>query len=203
MSVNKAAIERHETEVAIIRASSLGKRAEYWKRFYSSEDFRFLEDPAEIGRFGVIAEIIFSFFNKPRVLDVGCGLGYLCRMLQRDKIQSYLGVDIGDKAIEKARQNYPEYSFLCESAENLIIDIPQDVVVFSEVLFYVDYLAILKKAFSFLAPSGLLIASIFSSPSGDSILRYLGEQKPIKKHIEIISHDTGLVWHVLALQDRN
>lgn len=39
MSVNKTAIERHETEVAIIGASSLEKRAEYWKGFYSSEDF--------------------------------------------------------------------------------------------------------------------------------------------------------------------
>lgn len=124
-------------------------------------------------------------------------------MLQRDKIQSYLGVDISDKAIEKARQNYPEYSFSYESVENLTIDVPQDVVVISEVLFYVDYPAILEKAFSFLAPSGLLIASIFSSPSGDTILRYLGEQKLIKKHIEIISHDSGLVWHVLALQDRD
>lgn len=203
MSVNKAAIERHETEVSIIRTSSPEKQVEYWKGFYSSEDFRFLEDPAEIGRFGIIAEIIFSFFTKPRVLDIGCGLGPLCRMFQQNKIQSYLGVDISDKAIEIARQNYPEYSFSCKRAENITIDKPQDVVVLSEVLYYMDYLAILEKAFSFLAPSGLLIASIFNSPSGNIILQYLGEQKLIKKNIEIISHDSGLVWHVLALQDRD
>lgn len=48
------------------------------------------------------------------LLDVGCGLGDLYDHLQRRGIRAdYLGVDILDFMIEKARQDNPGGSFLC------------------------------------------------------------------------------------------
>ena len=170
-----------------------------WNSFYSSDCYRSLESPAEIGRFGVISEIIFSLFSHPRVLDIGCGPGHLCRLIPLEKVEKYLGVDVCDEAVKKAQQNYPAYGFLCSSIEELSINTPQHVVILSEMLYYTNYVATLDKALSFLAPDGVLIVSLFQHPEGDAVLKYLLEHKPIWKHIEINSHDAQLDWHIVVV----
>ncbi|CAN5163374.1 class I SAM-dependent methyltransferase [soil metagenome] len=45
-------------------------------------------------------------------LDVGCGSGDLSLFLRQRGISSYLGVDIYDISLEKARNKYPQETFL-------------------------------------------------------------------------------------------
>jgi 2-polyprenyl-3-methyl-5-hydroxy-6-metoxy-1,4-benzoquinol methylase len=197
MSENKASIEQHDE--GALSALDRVRRSKDWNPFYSSNSFRSLESPAEIGRFGVIAEIIFSLFSHPRVLDIGCGLGHLCKLIPLEKVESYLGVDVSDEAIKKAQQNYPGYTFLWSSVEELSITTLQHVVILSEILYYTNYMTTIDKALSFLVPDGVLIVSLFQHPAGDAVLKHLLEHKYIWKHIEIISHDAQLVWHIVVI----
>jgi len=50
------------------------------------------------------------------VLDVGCGTGRLVPHLQE---REYLGVDIADRLLEKAKENYPSSKFLLMNVLNL------------------------------------------------------------------------------------
>lgn len=192
MSINESATEQPEEQAS----------QNYWDEFYSSDEYKFLESPAEIGRFGVIAEIICLLPNRPKVLDIGCGLGHLCRLIPDNRIQSYLGIDTSHEAIVKARQNYPQHEFLCINAEDFTTDAVLDAVVIScilEILERDGYRRVIEKALALLSPNGILILSIYSSPSGDEVMRHLQAEKLIQKHIEIISHDSDLTWHILTI----
>ena len=58
---------------------------------------------------------IFTFTNTPisgsTLLDVGCGTGDFVQFLSDKKVKEYVGVDIFEQAIEKAKDKFPEYTF--------------------------------------------------------------------------------------------
>ena len=54
--------------------------------------------------------------EKPRVLDCGCGLGFLAAGISR-LCSQVVAIDPSEKAIALARQEHPEVSFYAESAE--------------------------------------------------------------------------------------
>lgn len=51
-------------------------------------------------------------FTNSSCLDVGCGTGDLSKFLKNQGVKTYLGVDIYDIALEKARNKYPSETFL-------------------------------------------------------------------------------------------
>lgn len=58
-----------------------------------------------------IADFTKFPLNDSAVLDVGCGTGDLLPVLRRHKIKQYLGVDIYEPALEKARAKFPDVDF--------------------------------------------------------------------------------------------
>lgn len=60
------------------------------------------------------------------VLDLGCGLGNLAPLF---KSKGYLGVDIDEKSIEIAKQNYPIYTFKVGDITTFSINRNFDLVV--------------------------------------------------------------------------
>ncbi|MDN6899806.1 class I SAM-dependent methyltransferase [Oenococcus sicerae] len=56
-----------------------------------------------------------------RILDVGCANGRLLALLGRQAKITAVGLDIAEKMVQKARQNYPEYRFITGSAEDLAV----------------------------------------------------------------------------------
>ena len=75
-------------------------------------------DPASLGepkgrsdlRFQVMTEI--GELNNSRILDVGCGFGFLIDFLNSKKIKSdYLGIDINSEFIEIAKKRNPTSKF--------------------------------------------------------------------------------------------
>ena len=53
------------------------------------------------------------------VLEIGCGNGYGAALLHRQSPRSYVGLDVMEEQVHKARQRYPQYTFLVQDATDL------------------------------------------------------------------------------------
>ncbi|CAD6559874.1 Ubiquinone biosynthesis O-methyltransferase, mitochondrial [Paraburkholderia kirstenboschensis] len=94
--------------------------------------------PKEVGRYSVIVGYCLHFKPAARVLDVGCGTGILARWLSGAAISSYLGIDLSEAAIEKARQsNIQGAEFAVADGTAFKTSQLFDVIVFNEVLYYI------------------------------------------------------------------
>ncbi|MCB2203209.1 glycosyltransferase [bacterium] len=91
-------------------------------------------------RFGYFYRMLENYlrFYVPegsRVLLVGCGTGELLAALNPGE---GVGVDISPAMIAEARTNYPHYEFIEGDIETLEMDRQFDVVIFSDVIGYLD-----------------------------------------------------------------
>lgn len=202
-SSNIDPIARHEKEVEQLAKLTVEARGAYWDAFYGSAESNFLFSDAEVGRFGVIAELIRRRPGFSRVLDVGCGTGGLCDLLQAGDF--YFGIDISRTAVTRASAAHPSRTFDAISLEAFSSEVdPFDFVVLSEVLFYVDPVASIKRATASLkSETGRLIVSVYSSPSGDALHRLLRERLDIMQEIQIITNTASLVWNVMLAKPRS
>ncbi len=112
---------------------------ERWKDFTFANRLKLARCAAVLD--GVIATRIY----EPRILDLGCGAGWLTSIL--GIFGPAVGVDLSDAAISDARQRYPHVQFL--QADIFHWDYPRgafDVVTSQEVIEHVEdqagYLAI-------------------------------------------------------------
>jgi len=99
-----------------------------------------------------------------RILDVGCGAGWLSSAL--DRYGTVTGVDLADEVIARARTRYPSATFVAGDFTHLTFD-PNvfDVVVALEVLSHVaDQAAFVAKLASHLPPGGLLMLATQNRP---------------------------------------
>ena len=95
-----------------------------------------------------------------RVLDVGCGDGFLtAQILQRFNLKNVYGLDISSKAVDLARLKHPEIKF----QQGALNHIPEetnsiDSVTMIEVIEHlVDIEGTLKELFRVMKPGGILL----------------------------------------------
>lgn len=87
------------------------------------------------------------------VLEVGCGLGVFTNYLSQELSDiSVSGMDISETAIERARDRYPDLTFVVGDLKNINkylsqSDYEYDVIIFSELIWYIltDIKVILNK----------------------------------------------------------
>ncbi len=116
--------------------------------------------------------------NGQKVLDLGCGNGRLCKLLQGKDIE-YIGLDNSEGLIKIARERFNEAEFLVADALNLGIRFPKnefDVIVSVAFLHHIPsqklQLKILKDCFSLLKPNGFLIFTVWNLRQWKLIWRY-------------------------------
>jgi 2-polyprenyl-3-methyl-5-hydroxy-6-metoxy-1,4-benzoquinol methylase len=99
-----------------------------------------------------------------RILDVGCGAGWLSASLL--PYGSVTGIDLADEIIERARIRYPEVTFVSGDFMQLAFDREVfDVVVALEVLSHVaDQTAFLARLAALLRPGGQLMLATQNRP---------------------------------------
>ena len=99
------------------------------------------------------------------ILDVGCGNGGLLKPLEGKKFNyAYCGIDFSQAAVDQAKALFPNDIFMRADIEHP----PQlkkqfDVIVLSEVLYYVDAEKVIKGYARLLKGDGVLIISMYRS----------------------------------------
>ena len=103
----------------------------------------------------IFSDLTVALLKKRRIrslLDVGCGLGFMTERfrLEIPELKYLVGLDISETAISKAKQMFPEITFIAGTVNSLRGDNKYDVVVSKDVLWYVlntlsDYLTALAK----------------------------------------------------------
>ena len=73
------------------------------------------------------------------VLEIGCGNGYGAQLLNERSPRSYVGLDVMEEQIKKARQRYPNHQFIVQDATDLnqFADSSKDVVIIFGVLHHI------------------------------------------------------------------
>lgn len=102
--------------------------------------------------------------RRCRILDAGCGTGWMSERLQR--FGEVTGVDLADAVIEQARKRVPGVRFLVGDLSHEILERASfDVVVSLEVLSHiVDKPAFMTGLASMLKPGGLLMLATQNRP---------------------------------------
>lgn len=143
--------------------------------------------PIDIRR-SVMAELIHHCMpDFQSVLDVGCGTGGLAPVIFKKNSGCYVGVDISEYAIEKARKwlldskKLQSVSFhnsnLCDFTPGN--DAQFDVIIFGEVLYYIDIkesVVQLERYSNWLRPGGVFCISMKDDPKSHAIYRAISKK---------------------------
>ena len=116
-----------------------------------------------IGRFGfaklLIASKYIPYTPGLRILDLGCGPGTNSTLFQPN---DYIGIDISEEYIHKAKLDYPDYEFKCISFTDLPdeFDATFDLIMMAGLLHHLNdqqALSFMEKAHHLLKDGGHLI----------------------------------------------
>jgi 2-polyprenyl-3-methyl-5-hydroxy-6-metoxy-1,4-benzoquinol methylase len=148
---------------------------------------------SDIKRLNFITETLDK--NLPKgsvVLDVGCGNGVIARSLGKLGFK-VLGIDVSEKAIEKANQLnvYPSVQFKVISAEQLNTEGKKyDAVICSEVLEHLSKPeTLLKTLHQCLADDGFLIVTV---PNGNG-----PRETFVTKPVIALQKKNNLTWKII------
>lgn len=150
-----------------------------WDAEFSNGHWDYLRGSSEIARYGIIASFCHNYSSGDAILDMGCGEGILRRHINLDHFEHYLGVDLSLDAINKATHRYggARSRFMVGDAEGFEIEEHFDVVVFNEMLYYLDDpCAVLRKYQPYLSPSGVFVVSMFDMLKSRKIWHSLDRQ---------------------------
>lgn len=129
-----------------------------WDGRYERGYGELMERDCERGRYQAIGRIVAALPAHSSLLDVGCGVGTMVDYLPA---LDYTGVDISHKALAIAQSWHPG-AFICSNAEGFRIDKKFDVILFNEMLYYLDDpLEQLARYREFLSDGGSMIVSIW------------------------------------------
>lgn len=136
-----------------------------WDKEWKSGTWDYLETVAsERSRIAVIGGVLVQMFSHANasVLDIGCGEGPISDFLKPAQRERYVGVDLSKEAIHAAkRKRGPPLKFVHAAAHQFQPNHKFDAVIFSDVLYYVEYEKVLRQYAGYLNPGGIVIISIF------------------------------------------
>jgi SAM-dependent methyltransferase len=111
----------------------------------------------------------------PRVLDVGCGTGFVAEEMTR-RGAAVTGIDVSGEMIERARTRVPEATFLQGRAEALpFADASFDVVTCAQTFHWLDQPMALAELARVLRPGGIVAVWWKGLMRGDTMRRIRDE----------------------------
>jgi predicted TPR repeat methyltransferase len=159
--------------------------AEYWNEEASRLDSAFNGRLGNELRQHVIEVILRSVGPRPRrVLDLGCAFGGLADALDPGGLETYVGVDLSDRAIEEARHR-PAPPASTATRRFVTADLRAfspgaeerfDLIVFNEVLYYLTVDEAARQVHRYgqwLAAGGVFCVSMKKQPKSEAITTLL------------------------------
>jgi SAM-dependent methyltransferase len=121
--------------------------------------------PLERIRLADIGSRLTGMYGVPSnatILDVGCGAGIISDYITEEQKKNYIGVDISNVAINQAMETRgAPMTWVVSVAHEYTPPRKVDVIIFSEMLYYVDYQKVLTQYESYLSPNGIIIISLW------------------------------------------
>lgn len=153
-------------------------------------------------RYAAIVELIRQTgIEKPKILDLGCGYGALNRYLQPDDYGFSLGIDLSSNAIARAKaEKYPNAQFQVADIHQFVPKQQFDIIIFNEVLYYLDdQLEVVSRFSQYFEPGGCFIFSFFNIRQ--DLIDALEQQYSLVRK-EIISQTDGVTWGISLYRAR-
>jgi 2-polyprenyl-3-methyl-5-hydroxy-6-metoxy-1,4-benzoquinol methylase len=168
-----------------------------WQDQYKRGYAGLMESERELGRHGVIAEIISRKQAGGTVLDAGCGTGILSRLLDLRKFR-YLGVDIAENALAFARAQDTRGDATFVSADLRSMDFQQkfDTVVLNETAYLVEPGDLDQIISRNCRQGSLLVYSVFQFANTIDVIRCLRRHGASGRTILLKNMDDNIIWHI-------
>ena len=128
-----------------------------------------------------------NFVKNKSVLDIACGVGYAGPMFIQSGAVSYYGVDINDKLVEYAKDNYASelIGYSVGDICTFKIDKKFDLISCFETIEHIrDYKTAIKNLFDLLNPGGTLLISSPNRPVTSPNCNTLNDKPSNEFHIQ-------------------
>lgn len=168
-----------------------------WNYKYALGKWDFMKH--EETRYQKIIEFIkTSDINKPKILDLGCGYGALNLYLKETDYSTISGVDLSCTAISQAKkQNFANSTFEVADLNQYNTNEQYDIVIFNEVLYYLDDQKNLVSRFVKNTNSDYLIVSLFKDSR--EISEVLSKEYVLVKK-ELVKQSSKIFWNIYLYQ---
>lgn len=178
-----------------IKRFLIGQTRFKWDRQYARGSWESLKSPLEQMRFDAVRNFINKYSNKGKILEVGCGEGWLQAGMNKNVYLKFLGIDISGVAIQRAAHLVDASTeYLTANMENFNPGEKFDIIIFNEVLYYArNPNRLMARYLEFLNPGGFMIISIFQANS--TIQAMNGIEAKFKSIDEVISKNEGGCWY--------
>ena len=170
--------------------------ANLWDTEYSNGKWDCLSDmPADI-----LYPHVEKYGANGSILDIGCGPGATADHVKG--YMSYLGVDISEVCVEKARERVPRAKFIVGNITTYFPEFLYDVIILADALYYVPkgrLDTVLDRLLDHLTPDGVIIVR-----TRDDV----GRHKPLLRKLEsdFVILEKHLYWEdrlsVLIFRER-
>ena len=169
---------------------------EVWDSQYLNEEWDYLCNREEVSRYSVIVGYIQYFKPAGSILDVGCGAGILQERLTAFVYARYVGLDISDPAIQRARlREDAKTFFISGDAESYTPLELFDVIILNEVLYYFESpVESFARYTNFLKENGVIITSLFHTTRSIAIQRRIKEIYPVLAETKITNTFKKFTW---------
>ncbi|MET3022008.1 class I SAM-dependent methyltransferase [Flavobacterium hydatis] len=164
-----------------------------WNYKYALGKWDFMKE--EKTRYEKIIEFIkASPIDKPKILDLGCGYGALNFYLKESEYSTITGVDLSSTAICKAKkQNFINSSFITADLNKFNTNEHYDIVIFNEVLYYLENQESIVSRFVTNTDTDYLIISLFKD--SDTVIDVVPSQYTLLQK-ELVKQSSEIFWHI-------
>jgi len=174
-----------------------------WDQQYASGRWDYLRTTGEAAHYGVILSYLYTIEYPHRILDIGCGEGLLHAMLDPQRYERYIGIDVSLEVISRLNPRVDTKTvFVCADARTYNVESSEqfDVIIFNECLYYFeDPLGVSQRYAQHLAPNGALIVSMYAEDQTRRIWRMLDSVYQIEDEVHVTNR-SGVAWTIKLLR---
>ncbi len=195
-NIARAVVQRHGT--AAMRTS-------LWNKEFREGHWDFIERTAD----DPIYPILEKYCNGGSILDLGCGAGNTGNELRAEAYNAYLGVDLSDVALEKAKhwssrlQRSRKHRYAMGEISTFEPTGSFDVILFRESIFYIPVsriLNVLRRFSRSLSPGGAFIVRMCDRKKYAPISALIADRFQVDE--EYLDSDTAAVILVFRPQNQ-